>query len=130
MNLIPRSFFFDDDFENLFLTAPRRNDLKCDIYEKDNNYHIEMDIPGFAKEDITVDIKDKYLTVKASKSKEQEEDTKNYIRKERSYGEYTRSFYLGNVDEENVDAKFEKGTLLITIPKKEENDLRKNIEIK
>ena len=130
MNLIPKSFFFDDDFENFFLTSRGRNDMKCDIYEKDDIYHIEMDIPGFDKDDINIEVNDGYLTVKAKKSEEVNEENKNYIRRERSYGEYSRTFNLGDADAENVDAKFEKGTLLITVPKKDESLTKKTIEIK
>ncbi len=130
MNLIPRSFFFDDDFEDFFLTSRGRNDMKCDIYEKDGLYHIEMDIPGFDKEDINVESKDGYLTVKVKKTNEVNEENKNYIRKERSYGEYSRTFNLGDADADNVEAKFEKGILLITVPKKDESLTKKTIEIK
>lgn len=130
MNLIPKSFFFDDDFDNFFLSAKGRNDMKCDIYEKENVYHIELDVPGFEKEDINVEVKDGYLTVKAKKENQETEEDKNYIRRERSYGEYTRSFNLGDADEEKVDAKFENGTLLITVPKKDESLSKKTIEIK
>ena len=130
MNLIPRSFFFNDDFDDFFITSSKRNDMKCDIYEKDNMYHIEMDIPGFDKEDINIELKDGYLTVQAKKSNEVNEENKNYIRRERSYGEYSRTFNLGDADAEKVDAKFEKGTLLITVPKKDESLTKKIIEIK
>ena len=130
MNLIPKSFFFDDDFENFYLTSKGRNDMKCDIYEKNNIYHIEMDIPGYAKEDINIEIKDGYLIVQASKSDKIDEENKNYIRRERSYGEYSRTFNLEDADEENIDAKFEEGTLIITIPKKDESLTKKTIEIK
>lgn len=129
MNLIPRSFFFDD-FEDFFLTTRGRNEMKCDIYEKDGLYHIEMDIPGFDKEDINVEAKDGYLTVKVKKTNEVNEENKNYIRKERSYGEYSRTFNLGDADADNVEAKFEKGILLITVPKKDESLTKKTIEIK
>lgn len=130
MNLIPKSFFFDDDFENFYLTSKGRNDMKCDIYEKNNIYHIEMDIPGYAKEDINIEIKDGYLTVQATKSNKVDEENKNYIRRERSYGEYSRTFNLEDADEENIDAKFEEGTLIITIPKKDESLTKKTIEIR
>lgn len=132
MNLIPRGFFFDDDFDNFFLTSPniKRNDMKCDIYEKDNNYYIEMDIPGFAKEDVKIEVDDGRLTIKAAKSAENNTEDKNYIRRERSYGEYQRSFTLGDIDADNIDAKFEKGMLIITLPKKEVVDTKKVIEIK
>ena len=130
MNLIPKSFFFDDDFENFFLSSNRRNNMKCDIYEKDEVYYIELDVPGYDKEDINIEIKDGYLTITANKSNEEKEEKKNYIRRERSYGEYSRTFNLGDVDDENVAAKFEKGTLHITIPKKDESLTKKTIEIK
>ena len=130
MNLIPRSFFFDDDFDNSFGLVTRKNDMKCDIYEEGKDYHIEMDIPGYDKKDINIEVKDGYLTVKASKKSEDNEETKNYIRRERVYGEISRTFALGDVDSENIDAKFENGALHITVPKKEIVDTTKKIEIK
>ena len=136
MRLIPsnlRNTFFDDDFDSFFfpsVTNVRRNDMKCDIYEKDNNYHIEMDIPGFAKEDVKIEVEDGRLTIKASKTSESNDEEKNYIKRERSYGEYQRSFTLGDIDVDNIDAKFEKGMLLITLPKKEAEDNKRFIEIK
>lgn len=130
MNLIPRSFFFDDEFDNFFLTNPRKNEMKCDIYEKDEAYHIEMDIPGFAKEDIKIETKDGHLTIKATKSHEDNEEDKNYIRRERNTSEYQRSFALGDVDIDKIEAKFDKGMLSIIIPKKEIDDNSRMIEIK
>jgi len=130
MNLIPRSFLFDDNFDNFFLSNPKRSDMKCDIYEKDNKYHIEMDIPGFSKEDISIEVDDGYLTIKAIKTYEEKDEDKNYIRRERSYGEYQRTFSLADADEDNVDAEFENGILKIVIPKKKPNANRKMIEIK
>ncbi|HHX32906.1 MAG TPA: Hsp20/alpha crystallin family protein [Mollicutes bacterium] len=129
MSLIPRSFFFDDDFDSFFFPTNRVRDMKCDIYEKDNTYFIEIDLPGFNKEDIKIDLKDKYLTVTASRNEEKKEDDKNYIRRERSYGHYSRSFSLGDITEDDIDAKFENGTLLITVKKKEEIESKKTIEI-
>ena len=128
MNLIPRNFFFDDDFDNLFVTN-KKNDMKCDIYEENNAYHIVMDTPGYDKKDINIEVKDGYLTIKASKSNEETEEKKNYIRRERVYGEVQRSFALGDVDVDKIDAKFENGTLSIIIPKQETVDSTKTIEI-
>ena len=130
MNLIPRSFFFDDDFDDFFKPVMRRNDVKCDIYEENGEYHIEMDIPGYDKKDINIEVKDGYLTVKASKETEDKEETKNYIRRERVVGSFTKSFALGDVDTDKIDAKFENGILNITIPKQEVVDNTKTIEIK
>ena len=130
MNLIPRSFFFDDDFDDFFKPVMRRNDVKCDIYEENGEYHIEMDIPGYDKKDINIEVKDGYLTVKASKETEDKEETKNYIRRERVVGSFTKSFALGDVDTDKIDAKFENGILNVTIPKQEVVDNTKTIEIK
>lgn len=130
MNLIPRSFFFDDDFDDFFKPVMRRNDVKCDIYEENDEYHIEMDIPGYDKKDINIEVKDGYLTVKASKETEDKEESKNYIRRERVVGSFTKSFALGDVDTDKIDAKFENGILNITIPKQEVVDNTKTIEIK
>ena len=135
MRLVPstiRSTFFDDDFDSFFfptMTNVRRNDMKCDIYEKDNSYHIEMDIPGFDKEDVKIEVNEGVLTIRASKSSEVKEDDKNYIKRERSYGEYQRSFTLADIDVDNIEAKFEKGMLLISLPKKEQEENKRIIEI-
>lgn len=129
MNLIPKNFFFDDNFDRFSLSTPKRNDMRCDIYEKDGNYHIEMDIPGFNKEDVKIEINEGHLTIKASKSSEDNEENKNYIRRERSTQEYSRSFYMGDVDEDNIKAEFIDGVLKITALKKEKVETKKIIEI-
>ncbi len=130
MNLIPRSFFFDDDIDNLFAPSLKKNEMKCDIYEEGDAYHIVMDIPGYDKNDINIEVKDGYLTVKASKNHEESEEKKNYIRKERTYGEMQRSFALGDVDVEKIEASFSNGMLKLVIPKQEKVDTTKRIEIK
>ena len=107
--------------------------MKCDIYEKGGDYHIDMDVPGFNKDEISVSTKDGYLTITAEKKEEnnEEDKEKNYIRRERTYGKYERSFYLGDLDEDKIDASFENGMLKIVVPKKEEaQDTKKMIEIK
>ncbi len=129
MDLIPRKFYLDDLFDN-FITSRDNNNMKCDIYEKGGNYHIEMDIPGFDKNDISIEVKDGYLTISAEKNEEDNKEEKNYIRKERSYGKYERSFYLGDLDSENIEAEFNNGILKVTVPKKEVVENKKVIEIK
>ena len=128
--------YLDDVFDNFF--APVRSDnvsrMKCDIYEKDGIYTMEMDIPGFSKEDVNIEIDDNdYLTITAEKTIENNDsdDSKNYVRRERSYGKYQRSFYVGDIDKDNIDAVFENGILKVTMPKKQEQKLsKKTIEIK
>ncbi len=130
MDLMPRKFYLDDIFDD-FISSRKEQYMKCDIYEKEGNYHIEMDIPGFKKNEISVETKDGYLTIKAEKHSEENEqdEKKNYIRRERVYGKYERSFYLGDLDEDNIHASFEDGMLKIEVPKKEEVDTKKVIEI-
>lgn len=130
MDLIPRRFYLDDVFDD-FVPTRRNDNMKCDIYEKDGNYHIEMDVPGFKKEDISIEVDDGYLTISAEKNYEnnEEDEDRNYIRRERSYNSYKRSFYLGDLDQDSIEAKFNDGMLNITVPKKELTSNKKKIDI-
>ena len=134
--LMPNKLYLDDVFDDFMFPAMKDEfgKMKCDIYEKDGAYHLEMDIPGFDKKDVQIEIDDNdYLTITAEKNTEdnEEDEKKNYIRKERSYGKYQRSFYVGGVDKENIQANFENGILKISMPKKEEEkSSKKTIEIK
>jgi len=129
MDLIPRKFYLDDFFDDFF---PEKtvNSMRCDIYEKDNNYHVVMDIPGFDKEDVNIECDNDYLTISASKSASKDEEKKHYIRRERTYGEYKRKFYVGDMDTDNIKAEFKNGTLNLVIPKKVPASTKKKIEIK
>ena len=129
--------YLDDVFDDFMFPRVKESDfgkMRCDIYEKDNVYHLEMDIPGFDRNDVNIEIDDNdYLTITAEKNNEntEEDESKNYIRKERSYGKYQRSFYVGGIDKENIEAEFVNGILKVTMPKKEEEKLsNKRIEIK
>ena len=128
MNIVPRKFYLDDLFDN-FVEGDTTK-MKCDIYEEDNTYFIEMDIPGFQKGDIQVECNNGNLVITAEKTQKEDNTSKKYIRRERVYGKYTRSFYLGDVDEENISAEFMDGILKLSIPKQAEKDSRKFIEIK
>ena len=128
MNIIPRKYYLDEILED-FVSSKGKDIMKCDIYENNGIYNIEIDVPGFDKKDINIECKDGYLTVNVKKDEKQESDTKNYIRKERFYGEYTRSFYLGELDTERIQAKFNNGTLYITVPKEEKQVNKRVIEI-
>ena len=129
MSLIPRNYF--GDFLDDFIPVTKEENMKCDIYEKDNNYYIEMDAPGFDKNEIQIEVKDNNLIITAEKTNEvNEEDTKNYIHRERSYGKVQRSFYLRDLDANKIEASFENGVLNIIVPKKDDNEDKKFIEIK
>lgn len=137
MMLVPRNNFdlFDDFFETPFFTKNENKMMKTDIRERKDSYIIDIDLPGFNKEDIKIDLTDGYLTINAKMSKEEKEDKKEkYVRRERYFGECSRSFYLGdNIKEENISASFKNGILSLEIPKIEnEKKLpeKKYIEIK
>lgn len=127
--MLPSKLFFDNFFDDL--DTPKKLDkmMKCDIYEKDGLYNIEMDLPGFKKENINLDYKDGYLKVSAKNVVEENED-KKYIRRERSVSECTRDFYVGDIDESSIKASFKDGILTISVPKEEdEKDEIKHISI-
>ena len=133
MSLIPRSFYLDDIFEDM-PRMPKVHELhtmKCDVYEKDGNYNIEMDIPGYDKKDISIECEDGILTITAEKSNEvnEENSDKKYIRRERVYGKITRSFNFADIDEENITADFTNGILTVVIPKSQKQESKRIIEI-
>lgn len=135
--MMPNKFYLDDMLDDFFFPTVKENQfgkMKCDIYEKDNVYYLEMDIPGFDKNDVNIEIDDNdYLMITAEKKQEstEEDKSKNYIRKERNYGKYQRSFYIGGIDKNQIDASFENGILKVSMPKKaEEKSSKQTIEIR
>ena len=130
MDLIPRGFGLDDFFDNLLPEKAYNSGMKCDIYEKDDKYYIEMDIPGMKKENIKVECEDGYLSIIASGEKVINEKDKKYIRRERSYGEYQRRFYVGNIDPNEINAQMQDGSLLVSFPKEKENTNKVAIDVK
>ena len=132
MKLIPRDFYLDDIFDDFGPRVPARvNDMKCDVYEKDGNYNIEMDIPGYDKKDIKIECEDGLLTISAEKTSEHNDESKDkkYIRRERSYGKVSRSFNFSDIDDDAIKAEFKDGILKVVIPKSEKVDSKKIIEI-
>ena len=96
------------------------NVMKTDIKENDNGYELDVDLPGYKKEDVKAELKDGYLTISASNdnTKEEKDEDGKYIRKERYTGSVSRSFYVGKyVTEEDIHAKFENGILKLSVPK-------------
>ena len=122
---------FDDFFKDPFFA--RNNTakvMKTDIQEKDNNYILDMDLPGYDKEDVKAQLKDGYLTITAQKNtnNEQKDEQGNYIRRERYCGKCSRSFYVGDsIKEEDIKASFNNGILELTFPKEvsqKEDDMK------
>ena len=123
------------DFEEMSRSFWDNNNVsafRTDITEKDGQYILEADLPGFKKEDISVDIDKDCLTITAEhKSEEKEENADIYIRRERFYGSYTRSFNVKGIDTEAITAAYNDGVLTLTMPKKEpEVPAARRLEIK
>ena len=137
MMLVPNRDFdlFDDIFGDSFFRKSESKMMKTDIREDKDNYVIDIDLPGFDKKNIKIDITDGYLTINAKVNNEDNDSKKGkYIRKERYYGECSRSFYIGDeVKPENVKANFKNGILTLEVPKVENKGKlpeKKYIEIK
>ena len=127
-----RKYYLDSIFDNFMDGTENFDVMKCDIYEKEGSYYIEADIPGFKKEEISVECEDGYITIQAEKNTENDEqdETKKYIKRERFYGKTVRKFYVGDIDEEKIHAEFKDGILELVVPKQEKLTSRKSIEIK
>ena len=119
--------FFDENagnkIEKKLYGRHAKNMMKTDIKEQEDGYELEMDLPGFTKDEITAELKDGYLTISASKEldkDEQEKETGKYIRRERYAGACQRSFYVGeDITEQDIKAEFKHGILKLFVPKKE-----------
>lgn len=125
--MLPSRIFFDDMLDDFKMDER----MKCDVYEKGNVYYVEADIPGYDKNDIKIEFNKGSLNIIAEVKKETAEHDKKYLRRERKYyGKVERSFYLGEVDEDAIEATFNNGILKISIPKKQEEETKKIIDIK
>ncbi len=122
---------FDDMFEDFFnpVVYTGRHSMRTDVKKTDNGYELSIDMPGFEKDDIKISLSNGYVNIEA-KREEKEENDKNYVRRERSYS-CSRSYYVGDsVSEEDVKAKYRNGTLILTVPEKQQKNIEnKNIQI-
>ena len=125
--------FFNDNFgmfpvwneRNPLYGKRTKNLMKTDVRETEDSYELDIDLPGFKKDEVTVDLKDGCLTISAAKGLDKEEQDKKgrYIRQERYAGSCSRSFYVGDVEPKDVSAKFEDGILRISMPKEPKKEL-------
>ena len=132
--LVPSIFgesLFDDffnDFARPANSSARYHDMsagimRTDIRESDTGFELDIDLPGYKKEDVKAELRDGYLTITAETNTTtgQKDDNGKYIRRERYYGTCSRNFYVGkNVEQEDIKAKFADGILKVFVPKKEE----------
>ena len=127
--MLPGKLFFNDFFDDL---EPKKGNkmMRCDIYEKNNKYNIELDIPGFDKDDIEISLDNGYLKIAAEKKFDENSSDKKYIHRERHmYQKCDREFYVGNIDEDDIKAEFKNGTLMISVPKEESKNNKRLINI-
>lgn len=121
-----------DPFFDLFYPLEKRSrynntySMRTDVEEAENDYIMNIEMPGVKKEDINITLEDGYLTVSVAR---EEKEEKNYVRFERSYGTASRSFYVGLKDEKNIKAFYVDGVLTLTFPKNEEKDAARKIAI-
>ena len=129
-NYIPSLF---DEFEKGFFNnfASGLSTIKTDILDKGDHYLLQAELAGFNKEDIHIDVDDDRLTISAEHKEETEDKNDNYIRQERSYGSFVRSFDVSNIKTNMIDASYKNGILELKLPKKaEEAKTAKQIEIR
>ena len=99
-----------------------KNLMKTDVREKKDSYEVDIDLPGFKKDEIKLELENGYLTISAAKGLDKDEtdkETGKYIRRERNAGNLSRSFYIGDVKQEDVKAAFKNGILSISVPKED-----------
>ena len=126
MMMIPRRNgngvdIFDEVFNDPFFSEKENKIMKTDVKEKDGSYILEIDIPGYDKEDIQIELQDGYVTVTATKNEEKEDKHAKYLKRERFSGMCSRSYYAGeNIKEEDIKANFKNGILTIEFPKEVE----------
>ncbi len=121
--MLPSRMFYDSLFDDFDVKG-----MEADVYLKDGNYHVEIDIPGYNKEDINVECHKGNITISAEHEEKEDDEEKKYIRHERKYRKLERTFYLGDINEDNIKAEYKNGTLHLTIPEKTEVE-KKQISI-
>lgn len=124
--MLPSRMFFDDMFSDF----AGESKMKCDIYELDNQVFIEMDAPGYSKEDIKVECNKGNISITLEKEVKEDENKKYLHRERKSYGKLVRTFHIEDMEEDSITAEFKDGILVITINKQDENKNKKIIEIK
>lgn len=126
--------FFDDfftfpDFGREFKELDRV--MKTDVHSNEKNYILEIELPGYNKEDISLELNNGYLKIEAKQNVSENDKNENgYVRRERYFGTCARSFYVGDIDEKDISASLDRGILTVSIPKEKKEETKKKIEIK
>lgn len=123
---MPGKYIIDEFFDESDVNVCN---MKCDVYLENDNYHIDIDVPGYEKSGLKVEYSNGYVSVTGTKKQITNEELKKYVKKERSYGVYKRQFYVGEIDSSKIIAKYKDGVLNLIIPKSKE-ETTKVINIK
>ena len=133
-NDFDKEFFNSDFFRRSHMTPAQmmKHEFCTDIQDQGDKYVLEAELPGFNKEDISIDISRDYLTISAKRETSEDKKDKNgkYIRRERTMGSFQRSFSIEGIDSESINAEYNDGVLKVILPKKEQIDQTRRLEIK
>lgn len=120
----------DDFFNDEFFLPSYNSQTHLDVYQEDNNYIVEVDLPGFKKEEIKLSYNNDLLTIKAEHSEEKKEDNKKYVYRSRSQSMFTRQIRFNNIDHAGIEADYNEGVLKVTLPISGPKEITKQIEVK
>lgn len=128
--MLPKRYDFDlwdSFFKDSFFKGMDKQVMKTDIVEKEKEYELIVDLPGYQKENICMDVQDGYLTISAeTKAEKMDENALNFVRQERHFGKCQRSYYIGiEVKNEDIKASYKNGILKVIVPKKDTQKLSK-----
>lgn len=118
-----RLFKYLDDFERNFLDPFNRSGVaqfRTDIIDKEDRYILQAELPGFKKEEIQIELNDKYLTIHAEHKEEIKKEEDNFVKHERRWGSFSRSFDVSDIDTDKIKAQYKDGILEMEMPKAEE----------
>lgn len=118
-------------WNDFFAPVTDNRAMVTDVTETETEYLLDVELPGYSKDDVKVSYDEGYLTIEATRKSESKDENKNYIRRERHYGTQSRSWYVGNIDQSLIKAGFQDGILKVSVPKEQlpEKDTRQYISI-
>lgn len=134
-SLARRRDYFDHLFDSFFQemipasSEAKVKPFKVDVKESEAAYTIEADLPGFNKDAIEVEYDNNYLTISARKEEGRDEVKENYVRRERSWGDFKRSFFIDNIKKSAIEASFADGVLKVVLPKELPGEEKKKIDV-
>lgn len=127
----PNNTLLDDFFDDEFFMPRSKFGYHIDVYQESNNFVVEVELPGFKRDEINVSFSNDLLTIKAEHKEEDNEDDKKYVYRSRSYSSYMKQIRFSNIDHNSIDASFTDGVLKVKMPSKGEAAVNeKQIEVK